>query len=138
MAKNTNLKRISRFLKDAYKADLSVRVTCITGYPGEDASDIRLTTQYIKGHCQYIERIVLNRFVIMPGTPIENKLKSKKKQFSFIKKDLLNTHSVIIPHTNLMLNRLEYYVAIFQLMRAIHKINRRPLKESAREFEGVM
>lgn len=138
MAKGINLKRVSTFLKDAYSAGISVRITCIIGYPGEDASDIRLTAQFIDEHKQYIERIVLNRFVIMPGTVIDKKLKNKQRKFSFIKKSPLNLHSAIIPYNNLMTNKKDHYLAIFQLMKVIHTVNRHPLKESAREFEGVM
>lgn len=138
MAKGTKLKRLSTFLKDAYDAGISVRMTTIIGYPGEEPEDVDLTTQFIEKHSKYIERIVLNRFTLMAGTPIEKALKTAPEQYPSIKIQSLDLNSGTIPHENEKLATKEYYFAAFRLMRAIHKINRQQLKETAREFEGVM
>lgn len=138
MAKGIKLKRLSTFLKNAHEAGVSVRMTTIIGYPHEEPEDVDLTTQFIEEHSKYIERIVLNRFTLMPNTPIERILKSQPQDFPFIKTNGLDLHSAIIPHVNQKLATKDYYIAVFRLIRAIHKINQHPLKESAQEFEGVM
>ncbi len=138
MAKGTKLNRISNFLKDAYDAGISVRVTTIIGYPEEVPEDVNLTTRFIEQHGEYIERIVLNRFTLMPSTPIAKTLKKQPEKFPFIKVKELDLTSGIIAHENQQLATKEYTLAVFKLIRAIHKINRHPLKESAKEFEGVM
>lgn len=138
MAKGIKLKRLSTFLKDAYEAGVSVRMTTIIGYPNEEPEDVDLTTQFIEEHSQYIERIVLNRFTLMPNTPIERRLKSRPHDFPFIKIDGLDLHTATISHVNKKLATKDYYIAVFRLIRAIHNINQHPLKKSAQEFEGVM
>ena len=138
MAKGTKVKRLSQFLKDAHEAKISVRMTSIIGYPGEEAEDIDLTTDFIEEHGDYIERIVLNRFTLMPNTPIERRLKSQGHDFSYIQVNELDLHTGTIPHVNQRLGTKKYYAAAFRLMKAIHKINKNPIRNSAREFEGVM
>jgi len=138
MAKGTKLKRLSKFLKDAYEVGVSVRTTCIIGYPGEEPEDIFITTQFIEEHSKYIERIVLNRFTLMPNTPIDKRLKNEIQKFPYMQIGELDLKTGTIPHVNHKLATKEYYSAVFKLMQAIHKINQHPLQESAREFEGVM
>lgn len=138
MAKGIKLKRLSTFLKNAYDAGISVRMTSIIGYPGEEAEDVDLTTQFIEEHSEYIERIVLNRFTLMPNTPIAKQLKSQRHDFPYIQINELELHTGIIPHNNQRLGTVVYYAAAFRLMKAIHKVNQHPLMESAMEFEGVM
>lgn len=138
MAKGTRVKRLSQFLKDAYAADLSVRMTSIIGYPGEEPADVDLTAQFIEEHSDYIERIILNRFVLMPGTGIDTRIKNHADKFPLIRRSKLDTHTAVVPHENRIFQTKEYYAAVFRLMRAIHKINRRSLRMSAMAFEGVM
>jgi len=138
MAKGIKLKRLSTFLKDAHDAGISVRMTSIIGYPGEEPEDVDLTAQFIEEHSDYIERIVLNRFTLMPNTPIARKLKSQGHDFPYMQINELDLHTGIIPHENKKLGTRKYYIAAFRLMKEIHKINQHPLLESAKEFEGVM
>jgi len=138
MAKGIKLQKTSTFLKDASDAGISIRVTCIIGYPGEKPEDIDLTTKFISAHFQYIERIVLNRFTLMPSTPIHTLLKAQPQDFPEIQLNEIDLSSGVIPHTNNNLSTLSYYKSTFRLMKAIHKINQNPLMESASEFEGVM
>ncbi|EMR11978.1 radical SAM domain-containing protein [Methylophaga lonarensis MPL] len=138
MAKGIKLDRLSAFLQDAHHAGISVRLTAIIGYPGETASDIALTTAFVNAHRDYIERIMLNRFTLMPGTPVADMLTNTPEQHpEFTVRDL-NTHSATIDHHNQAMNNSRYQFEVFRLMAAVHKVNRKPLKASAREFEGVM
>lgn len=138
MAKGTNLKRLSRFLKDAHEVGVSIRMTCIIGYPGEEPEDVDLTAKFIEDHSDYIERIVLNRFALMPGTTIDKRIIKRRQDFPYIKINNLDTRTAIILHENERLATKEYYASTFRLMRVIHKINRQTLMEPAMEFEGVM
>jgi len=138
MAKGIKLKRLSTFLKNAHDAGISVRMTCIIGYPGEEPADVDLTTQFIIDHKKYIERIVLNRFALMPNTPIAKKLENQGNDFPYIQTKELDLHTGIIHHKNQKLATIEYSSAAFRLMKTIHKVNLNPLMKSAVEFEGVM
>lgn len=138
MAKGVKLDRLSVFLQDAYAAGISVRMTAIIGYPGETVEDIDLTTKFIIQHTPYIERIMLNRFTLMPGTPVVKELKEKSVRYPEITLGELDVGSAVIRHQNTNLSKFAFYRAAYRLMKAVHQINKKPLKPSAREFEGVM
>ena len=138
MAKGIKLDRVSTFLKDAHDAGISVRMTAIIGYPGEEVNDVMLTRQFIVQHTPYIERIMLNRFTLMPDTPVARMLANNSAKFPEISVQQLDVNSATIRHSNAKLAKKSYYWAAFRLMRAVHDINKKPLKPSAREFEGVM
>lgn len=138
MAKGIKLDRVSTFLKDAHEAGISVRMTAIIGYPGEEVTDVELTRQFIAKHTQYIERIMLNRFTLMPDTPVAKQLANHADKYPEISIQQLDVHSGTIGHNNIKLATKPYYWAAFRLMSAVHDINKKPLKPSAREFEGVM
>jgi radical SAM superfamily enzyme YgiQ (UPF0313 family) len=138
MAKGIKLDRLSRFLQDAHEAGISVRMTAIIGYPGEEVADVELTTEFIAKHTPYIERIMLNRFTLMPKTPIAKQLANNSDKYPEFSIKQFDVNSATISHSNTKLSTRSYYWAAFRLMKAVHGINKKPLKPSAREFEGVM
>jgi len=138
MAKGIKLDRVSTFLKDAHESGISVRMTAIIGYPGEEVIDVNLTRQFIAQHTPYIERIMLNRFTLMPDTPVARLLANNSAKYPEIRVQQLDVNSATLRHFNAKLAQKSYYWAAFRLMGAVHDINKKPLKPSAREFEGVM
>lgn len=137
MAKGIKLKRMADFVKDASDAGISVRLTCIIGDPSEEASDIDLTTDFIREHSQHIERITLNRFATMPGTPAEALLKSKPEKYRHIKLKDLDIDNAMIPHSNRRFSRIDNLKAVYKLLKVVNLINQKPLLERAKEFEGA-
>jgi len=81
MAKGTDLEITSQFLRDAKEADLSVQTTMMTGYPGESADDVSLTTQFLQDHQTEIERVKMNRFQIQSGTLFARQLAKSPQKF---------------------------------------------------------
>ncbi len=137
MAKGVKKKRMGEFIKNAHDAGISVRLTCITGYPTEEPEDIDLTRRFIEDHAPYIERVMLNRFANMPGTPIRSRLQKFPDAYPHIKVHNLDLETAVIPHQNTRLAASRSLGAIFRLMKAINGINRQPLMESASDFEGA-
>jgi radical SAM superfamily enzyme YgiQ (UPF0313 family) len=134
MKKGTDLAVTSAVLKDAAAAGISVRVTMIVGYPGEHADDVVRTAQFLEDHVDCIERVKLNRLAIMTGTRLQRTLEQHASitQLRTRHRDALVTHDYIETHSR------GYRRAIGRALAAVHRINRRPLRETAREFEGVM
>lgn len=137
MAKGVKLKHMAEFIKGAHEASISVRLTCIIGDPAEAPSDIDLTTEFIRAHSQYIERITLNRFATMPGTPAVSLLKEDPDKYPHIKLLDLDIDNAVIPHHNERFPKLENLIAVFKLLKVVNRINQKPLLERAKEFEGA-
>lgn len=137
MAKGVKLKRMAEFIKGAHEAAISVRLTSIIGDPAEEPSDIDLTTAFIQEHSQYIERVTLNRFATMPGTPAEAMLKDNPDKYPHIKLQNLDIDNAIIPHHNQRFSKKDNLIAVYKLLKVVNKINQKPLLERATEFEGA-
>ncbi len=138
MAKGTDLDITSQFLRDAKEADLSVQTTMMTGYPGETAADVNLTTKFLQDHVTDIERVKMNRFQIMSGTLFARQLEkspSKFPQVTDVQSDHLNAQ---VSHHYTETENRDYRSAISGLLKMVHTINRKPLNSAASDFDGVM
>ena len=138
MAKGVNLGVTSRFLSDAHKAHISVRMTMFTGYPDEYASDVEASAAYLEDHQEFIERIFLGRFQIRSGTTFEQRLARNPGRFPALAHLKPNPRMGQIGHHYVESAKPDYRRAISRLLRIVHAINRKPLSSSARDFEGVM
>ncbi len=137
MAKGVNLDRISSFIKAAFEAGISVRLTCIVGYPSEDVDDIDKTAEFIRQHSPYIERVMLNRFSNAPGTPVQRLLETEPARYPHIAVTDLDTVYAVMPHRNARLSQLRNLLATYRLIREVNRINCKPLRHAALEFEGA-
>ena len=87
----------------------------------------------------YIERILLDRFQIMSGTRFAQRLDASPHDFFGLSETYAESPdgdrsgiSMPKPRTQIIGQ------AISRLLRIVHKINRKPLRPNARDFEGVM
>jgi len=138
MAKGVDLRLTSPFLADAYAADISVRATMITGYPGEEAADVHATAAFLAKHEQHIERINLNRFLIMSGTRIAHRLERNPGRFPNVTGVTSNHRLAQVGHDYALSADRSYRSAMSRVLKIVHRINRKPLRPAARDFEGVM
>lgn len=138
MRKGTSSAENSRVLRAAAAAGISVRTTVIAGYPGETAADLQLTTRFIEAHSTAIERISLNRYVLMTGTVAHRWLAKRPSAFPQLNNLEANHRQAAIAHLNEGMQSRTYRRALSELLAAVHAVNRRPLAPSARAFEGVM
>ena len=138
MKKGTQLDVTSRVIRDAAAEGISVRTTMIVGYPGEQADDVQLTARFLEDHSDSIERVVLNRFHIRTGTRIDRAIRRRPQLFP----DVLNLHErdemSLVEHEFVGTRDPAYRRGIARVLQAAHRINRRPLRDTARQFDGVM
>lgn len=137
MAKGVKLNRMSTFIKDASNAGISVRLTSIVGYPSEETEDVEKTTNFIAEHSEYIERVTLNRFTIMPGAPVQEQLEKHPESYPHIAVANLDEDYAVVPHRNQRLAKARNLLAAYRLIRVTNKVNCKPLLERAAEFEGA-
>ncbi len=138
MNKGTRLETTARFLHAATAADISTRVTMILGYPGETAGDVLKSAAFLETHRGAIERVLLNRFAMMAGTPVHRRWLREPAQFPELANARPDATHAVVNFRHAARDDREYRAAVRRLQAAVVAINRSPLRESAREFEGVM
>lgn len=138
MAKGADLDVTSRCLHDAKAAGISVRTTMIVGYPGEESDDVEASANFLERHSECIERVSLNRFALMTGTNIHRQMERNPRVAPGLTPLTVNHREARIEHEYSPTTRREYRRAVNRLLGVVHGINRRPMSQEAREFEGVM
>jgi radical SAM superfamily enzyme YgiQ (UPF0313 family) len=138
MKKGTDLAVTSRFLHDATKAGISVRVTMIHGYPSEMAEDVLESATFLERHSKQIDRVLLNRFQIMIGPTFLRHYDSDAERFPGVKSVKRLPQLAIADHEYEPAQTWQYTKAVQRLLSAVHAINSKPLLGAALQFEGVM
>ena len=149
MKKGVVLDVISKFLQDSAAAGISNRTTMIHGYPGETASDVLASAQFVEAHTEWIERVKVCSFTVSIGTTIDRQLR-KENALAPVKKaaplrdpdlegDTPGRPTVAkIDYRAGDTSSAAYRRATSKLLEAAHIVNCRSLPERARVFEGVM
>jgi anaerobic magnesium-protoporphyrin IX monomethyl ester cyclase len=138
MNKGAELGVTSRFVEDATDAGISVRTTMIVGYPGEEPDDVRASATFLRRHRRNIDRVNLNRFALITGTSVHRRMGARPECAPGLMNLTVNHQMARIEHRYEPASRLPYRLAVSKLVSAVHRINRSPLGEEARDFEGVM
>jgi radical SAM superfamily enzyme YgiQ (UPF0313 family) len=138
MDKGTNVEANREFIRLAFEAGISVRCTTFHGYPGEEAGDLEKTAEFLEAQEPYLDRVRVNQFNVLPGSRFAREYEKSPRSFS----GLINlnweyrfarsTYRYTPGRTN------EYRRALRRYLNAVYAVNRKPLRENAREFEGVM
>jgi hypothetical protein len=55
-----------------------------------------------------------------------------------LRRGRLDPSTAVIEHSNSIVATPAHRQAVYDLMAAVHRINRKPLRAGAQEFEGVM
>jgi len=138
MAKGTSPERTREFIHDAANAGISVRLTTIIGYPGEEPADVDATAEFLAQNAAAIERVMINRFSLMLGTDAERRSLARPQSLPGLRRESVDLANAVVRHTNPAWSGREHRRAVYRLMRVVHRINRKPLTARAQEFEGVM
>lgn len=138
MAKGTSMERNHQFVQDAADAGISVRASMMLGYPGETAEDIEQSVEFLTRHQQNFDRIRLSLFKAIPGTSFADLYEAKRERFP----GLSNFR------WDFRYNRASYQyepakhpasrAARRKLLELVHQINRKPLRDSMQQFDGLM
>jgi hypothetical protein len=114
-------------------------MTMFTGFPGEEAVDLEETSAFLARHEPYIERLPVYRFQIMTGTRFAQLLAEDRHGRYAKVTDIVPNHRLAqVDHQYAPAADRTYRRSMMKLLDIVHRINRRPLREAARDFEGVM
>jgi len=138
MDKGTTVERNRRFVRDAAAAGLSVRATIIQGYPGERSEDLHATAALLEDLAADLDRVRVNRLNVLEGTMLARDLERENSNGNGV-------HSVEWEHEWARSNHVherereaDYRAATRRVLRAVHAINKNPLREAARDFHGCL
>lgn len=138
MQKGSSVEANSDFIRSSYEAGLSIRATMFKGYPGETADDLELTATFLEKHAAYIDRIRMNEFSILSGTPIFNAVDARPEDYEnirIVKRDHRKAKAIYVNHEN---GGMAYRQAKKRVLKVVYDINRKEIRSSARAFDGLM
>lgn len=138
MVKGTDLDRMSRFVHDAHAAGISVRTTTMVGFPGERTEDLARTTAWLRAHGDVLDRVRLSRFKPTPGTRLEAVLDSNPARLPGLEGVVWDHRRARGVHTDPTTTRRDYRRAKSAMLDVVHGLNRRPLRDEAVAFDGLM
>lgn len=138
MQKGCIVERNSEFVRHASEAGISVRCTMFKGYPGETAEDLEASADFLERHSAYLDRVRFNEFSVPIGTPLAHQLADQTKPIIDLEMTGLNSRLGRLDYRRLTNTGRAYGRAKARLLRAVYQINRRPIRSSARQFDGLM
>lgn len=138
MRKGTSIQRMSEFVKNACDAGISVRTTCMLGYPGETAADVEATIALLEEHYRYIDRVKLSKFKAIPGTAIQNRLDTQPGKYPSVTKLEWDFKLARAKLRHRPPHRKDYRRSMARLLKIVHRINQKKLADDAQQFNGLM
>jgi radical SAM superfamily enzyme YgiQ (UPF0313 family) len=136
MRKGCSVERNSEFIKNAHAAGLSIRCTMFKGFPGETAADMNVTADFLEAHDRFLDRVRFNDFTLHTGTPIWRALQQEAN--ASIEITALENRRGRASYRYRDERGGDYHRAKARALAAVYEINRRPLRDSARQFDGLM
>lgn len=137
MDKGCTVERNSEFIHHANEAGLSVRCTMFKGYPGEEVEDLERTAEFLEKHSKLIDRIRFNDFTIMTGSPVYERVLASGEVAGLKVVRHENRHARTLYRYKTS-EGLAYRRAMARVLRAVYAVNRKQIRPSAREFDGLM
>lgn len=138
MKKGVKVSQLEAFLTSAKRAGISVRTSMFTGFPGEGPEDLDASAALLERHVESVDRVHLSRFLLMPRTPITRAISEDPDRFPELRVSFGNARVEALDHADRRIERRPYRRSLARLLRAVHRINRKHLPESARPLEGAM
>ncbi len=133
--KGCSVERNRQFIRDAYDAGLSVRATMFKGYPGETAEDMEATAHFLEDNARYLDRVRFNDFTLTPETPVWDTVTAADGPLEV---DGIDTQRGRARYRNKQPRLSDYRRAKRRALDAVYAINRKPLRDAARQFDGLM
>lgn len=138
MRKGSTVEGNAAFIRTAHEAGLSIRCTMFKGYPGETADDLERTAEFLERHTPYLDRVRFNEFSIPLGTPIYEAVTRDPAAYPNLRLLGLDRHPERARYISRDGHSAAYRRAKARVLRAVYEINRRPLRATARAFDGLM
>ena len=138
MRKGSSVAGNSAFIRDAHAAGLSIRCTMFKGFPGETAEDMEQTVRFLEDHADLLDRVRFNAFTIHTGTPIWQAVTDKAGAANEISPVRLDDRRARVDYRRGAPPSAAYRRAKARALEVVYAINRRPLRDTARQFDGLM
>lgn len=138
MGKGTHIDRNRQFVRDAYRAGLSLRCSMMLGYPGETVDDLRATRDFLYEHLQEFDRVRPARFKAIPGTRFEKLYRNRPSRFAGLQAMQWDYKRARASYRYAPASDPTYRRVKREILQLIHQINRKPLRDEARQFDGLM
>jgi anaerobic magnesium-protoporphyrin IX monomethyl ester cyclase len=137
MNKGSNVERNSQFIEDAHAAGLSIRCTMFKGFPGETAADMEATAAFLEKHTHHLDRVRFNEFSLHEDTPIY-KATLAHQGATPLEVTRLIARKAKAEYRNHETGSRDYRRAKARALQAVYEINRREIRSTARQFDGLM
>ncbi len=138
MRKGSDVSRNSRFILDAYAAGLSVRCTMFKGFPGETARDMELTADFLERHAHALDRVRFNDFSLQTGTPIWQAMRDHAGPGADVIITAPQNRRARALYAHSTPRDPAYRRAKARALAVVRAINGRELRDSSRQFDGLM
>ena len=138
MGKGTRVKSNQQFVQDAHRAGLSVRCSMMLGYPGETHEDLELTREFLDEHFEQFDRVRPARFKAIPGTRFEQLYENRPTRFNGIKVINWDHRYARAAYEYKPAIEPSYRKTKRDILGLVHQINRKPLRDDAIQFDGLM
>lgn len=138
MRKGSSVERNSSFIHDAHAAGLSIRCTMFKGFPGETAEDMEHTLRFLEDHAHLLDRVRFNAFTVHVGTPIWQAMNDKAQGHLMLDPTGEDHRRARVNYRASTAQSAAYRRAKARALDVVYEINRRPLRDTARQFDGLM
>lgn len=138
MQKGSSVSRNSTFIRDAHAAGLSIRCTMFKGFPGETAADMEATARFLEEHAEWLDRVRFNEFTVHTGTPIWAAVTQKAEEDQNLNVTRLDPRRARVEYRHATSRTAAYRAAKARALDVVYQINRRKLRDAARQFDGLM
>jgi radical SAM superfamily enzyme YgiQ (UPF0313 family) len=137
MKKGSTVEGNSRFIRHAHEVGLSLRCTMFAGYPGETEDDMAATANFLEAHEGYLDRVRFNAFSLLEETPIFKKM-AEQSGADILTALHLDPQRARMEYRNPDVETKGYRAHKRRALAAVYRINKRPVRSSARQFDGLM
>lgn len=138
MAKGASVEANEIFIRNASEAGISVRCTMFKGFPGETARDLELTAEFLARNLAHLDRVRFNDFSILEDTPIWKQIMGEDARETGLTLLGIDKHHARARYSYQKPHDRAYRRAKAQVLAAVYAINKRPLRDEARMFDGLM
>ncbi|MGN7867266.1 B12-binding domain-containing radical SAM protein [Paracoccus sp. 22332] len=138
MRKGSSVERNSQFIHDAHAAGLSIRCTMFKGFPGETAQDMEATERFLETHGHMLDRVRFNNFSLYTDTPVWRDMVGTAESGAELALTTSDHARAQFGYRRLRPFGRDYRRSKARVLSIVHQINRRPLRDSARQFDGLM
>ncbi|WP_290576945.1 B12-binding domain-containing radical SAM protein [Ketobacter sp.] len=137
MNKGSTVEGNSEFIRNAHRAGLSLRCTMFAGYPGETEEDMAATADFLEAHEQQLDRVRFNAFSVLDETPIFKRVAEQSE--ALILTDLRpDPQRAKMEYRNRTIETKGYRKHKHRALASVYRINKRSVRSSARQFDGLM